>query len=94
MNQEVTVSSNQVHVVLSGSIFSENAKAIQEDIERYIERGFRFISIDFSGVDYINAAGLGTVAVISKRLGEKEGNLKIQGLHGVVKILFELTMPA
>ena len=91
MIQEVTVTPKQLQVVLSGSIYVEEAKAIRESLIGYIDRGHQSISMDLSKVDYIDGTGLGTLVSINKRAMEKGGNVKIKGLQGIVKDLFELT---
>jgi len=90
MIQVVTVTPKQIQVVLSGGIYAEEARAIQDSLIRYIDSGHQFISIDLSEVDYIDVNGLGTLVSIHKRAMEKKGHVAIKGLHGNIKELFEL----
>ena len=81
----------KLQVVLSGSIYGEEACEIQESLDGYIDRGCHTISIDLSGIDYIDANGLGTLVAINKRATLKGIPLELKGLQGRVKKLFEMT---
>ena len=91
MIQEVTVTPKLLQVVLSGSIYVEDAKAIRESLIGYICQGNPLISIDLSDVDYIDCSGLGTLVFVNKQAQLKGGRVEIKGLRGSVKELFELT---
>jgi anti-sigma B factor antagonist len=91
MIQVVTVTPLKLQVAFSGSIYVEEAKAIGESLNGYINKGYQSISIDLSGVDYIDGTGLGALVSIHARVRGKGGNVEIKGLHGITKELFELT---
>lgn len=91
MIQVVTVTPGQLQVAFSGNIYVEEAKAIRESLNGYIDRGYQSISIDLSGVDNIDGTGLGALVSIHARAKGKGGYVVIKGLHGSIKELFELT---
>jgi len=91
MIQEVTVTPNQLQVVLSGNIYVEDARVIRESLIDYIDQGNTVISIDLFAVDYIDGSGLGALTAVNKQAKLKGGSLEIKGLRGMVKELFELT---
>ena len=91
MIQEVTIMSGRLQVILTGSLFAEDAKAIQAAFCRYIGKGHKTISIDLAGVDYIDCTGLGMLLSINKNALEMGGRLEIKGLQGMAKDLIELT---
>ena len=91
MIQEVTITTEQLQVVWSGSFRAEDTKVIQESLIGYIARGHKLISIDLSGMDYIDGIGLGILVSISKEATKKGGHLEIKGQQGMVKDLLEMT---
>ena len=88
---ELQVTPRQLQVALSGCIYAEESVTVRERLLDYIARGHTLISIDLSGVDYIDCSGLGTLVFINEQAREKGGLVKITGLDGRIKHLFELT---
>ncbi len=91
MIKNIKVVDDQVVVMLSGSIYVEEAAAIRENLLQYIDKGFKKYLIDVANVDYIDSAGLGVLVAIQKRALQNGGGVVIKGLSGIVKELFELT---
>ena len=67
MIQEIIVSEKQVLVIISGSIFIEEATQIYESLTGYIENGHKKFIIDLGDVYYINSAGVETLDAIRKK---------------------------
>ena len=91
MIQEITVNDKDVLVVLSGSIYVEEAAQIRESLIGYIDSGHKTFIVDLGNVDYIDSSGLGTLVAIQKRALQNGGSVIIKGMKGLVKDLFELT---
>jgi anti-anti-sigma factor len=91
MYQEVRVDNDQLHIALSGDVFAPEAKAMQQSLFGYIADGHRMISLDLSGVNFIDGTGLAALVSIHKQIRDKGGHLQIAGLQGEVKELFRLT---
>lgn len=89
--QRAEITDSQVQVFLTGSIYSEEARQIQEKTLRFIEHGHRTFSFDLSEVDYIDSTGLGVFVSINKQALKKGGSMKISGTQGMVKEIFEMT---
>ena len=90
MIQVVTVTPPQVQVALSGDIFAAEAKTIRESLTGYIDRGHLFISIDLSQINFIDSNGIQALVFLHKQAMGKNGHVKIQGLQGKIKELFDL----
>ena len=88
--QEVTIAGNQTRVTLQGSIYVEEAAEIMRKFSNLIDEGHTSFLVDFFEVDYIDSAGIGTLAAIQKRARKREGGLKIKGLRGIAKQMFAL----
>jgi len=91
MIQEMKMVETQMQVALSGNIYLEEVKEIKETFTSLINQGQKCFLIDLSQVDYIDSAGLGALVYIQKRTLKNGGRIKIKGLQGIVKELFELT---
>lgn len=89
--QRAEITDTQVLVFLTGSIYSEEARQIQEKTLRFIEHGHKTFSFDLSKVDYIDSSGLGVFVSINKQALKKGGSMKISGTQGLVKEIFEMT---
>ena len=91
MYQEVHVDNDQLQIALSGDIFTPEAKVMQQSLLGYIADGHTSISLDLSGVGFIDGTGMWTLVSIHTQIRQAGGNMKIAGLQGEVKELFRLT---
>ncbi|MFE8695884.1 STAS domain-containing protein [Cytobacillus sp. FJAT-53684] len=82
---------NQIKVVLEGDLYVEEATELRERLLQQIAKGVKNIDIVISGLNYIDSSGLGVLIAIQKRCIQKGGSVKIHGLRGNIKELFELT---
>lgn len=89
--QDIKLLNGIVIATLIGKIYVEEAAAIREKLLEFLEKGHPNFIINLSGVDYIDSSGLGVLVAIQKRALEHKGGVVIQGLHGAVKQIFELT---
>ena len=60
-------------------------------IRERVDRGLRKLVLDFSGLNYIDSAGIGFVAVCVSMLEQAGGRIAIAGAAGQVKELLTLT---
>lgn len=91
MLKNISIINQQIHIVLSGKIYIDEATLVREKLFPYIEQGYRDFIFDIRDVHYIDSSGLGVMIAIQKRIMPKGGGVKIKGLNGTVKELFELT---
>ena len=91
MIQRAEITDTQVQVFLTGSIYCEEARQIQEKTLHFIEDGHKIFTFDLSEVDYIDSSGLGAFVSINKQALKKGGSMKISGTQGMVKEIFEMT---
>lgn len=89
--QEVRVENKKVLVRLSGKLYVEEASTLREKMIEYTGIGYKDFIIDLTEVTYIDSSGLGVFVSIQKKAIQNGGGVKIKGLNGVVKELFELT---
>ena len=86
-----TVNAQQIEISLVGELYVEEATELRERLLKEVEKGVCQMVMDVSGLRYIDSSGLGVLIAIHKRCVKKNGAVKIKGLQGDVKELFELT---
>jgi anti-sigma B factor antagonist len=91
MIKEIAAVEEHLLLNLSGSIYVLEAAQLRESLTDYIQKGHNAFILDFTEVDYIDSAGLGTLLYIRNRALANGGSIIIKGLQGIVKDLFELT---
>lgn len=92
MTQETKLVNEQIQVILAGSIYVEDARAMRESLTALIEKGQNTFLIDLAQVDYIDSTGLGMLISIKKHAMKNGGNVSLLGIQGIVKEVFELTL--
>lgn len=90
-NLHIEVTGDTVVVHIHGSLYVNDAAALRMELLNYIQKGQKHFIINMTQTDYIDSSGLGVLVAVHKRAVEQKGSVKIRGMHGVVKELFELT---
>ena len=75
---------------LAGQIDSYTAEEITKIINSHINNGCLKIIIDLTNVDYLDSSGLSTLISVKTKLGKHTGELRIVGLKGKAKEVFDL----
>jgi len=82
----------QVVVELEGKIYVEDAAELREKLLDQIQQGRREFLILMERVEFMDSTGLGVLVAVQKRALEQGGRgIKIRGLSGAVKEIFDLT---
>ncbi|MEG1846774.1 MAG: anti-sigma factor antagonist [Oscillospiraceae bacterium] len=81
MITEIEINEEKITALLIGEIDHHNAPSIREKIDECIERqNPRVLTMDFSGVTFMDSSGIGLVMGRYKLLAAREGKLEIIGL--------------
>lgn len=80
-----------MYITPSSKIYVDEATVLREKIIPYLEKGYKNFTFNFSSVTYIDSSGLAVLISIYKRADKTGGEVKIHGINGKVKQLFELT---
>jgi anti-sigma B factor antagonist len=67
------------------------SQRIEALVEEYAQRGILRVILDMSGVEYIDSAGIGVVALSSGRIKDAGGKLAVVAPEGRVLQLLRLT---
>lgn len=76
---------------LAGRMDIESAARFEPACESCISEGFTTLVIDVADLAYISSNGLRSIVSVAKNLKEKGGELRICGLTGLVRQVFEIT---
>jgi anti-sigma B factor antagonist len=86
-----TMYGNYAVYTAGSKIYTEDAARMREKFKALQEKGHKFFVVDLSGTDYLDSAGLGVLVGIHKKALELGGGVKLVGVTGNVKEIFELT---
>lgn len=75
---------------LSGQIDSYTAEEITKIIDTHISNGNFKVIVDLTNIDYLDSAGLSALINMKTRLGKRTGDLRLVGLKGKAKEVFDL----
>jgi len=64
---------------------------VEHTVRERIRQGSRKLLLDFSGLDFIDSAGVGVLAVCVGSMQREGGRIAVAGAAGRVKQLLELT---
>ena len=80
-----------VIVGVDGQLIVSNRHELKEKVLDAVTQGDKKILVDFTNTGYIDSSGLGVLVSLGKRLREEGGELRLAGLNGDLRMLFELT---
>jgi anti-sigma B factor antagonist len=79
-------------VVVRGEIDVATSPRLRNALHAIVERGAHDITLEFSGVSFVDSSGLGVLVGTYKRMREDGGGtLKIVGAQASVRKVFEIT---
>ena len=91
MNVVISKSGTEAQVRLEGSMYVEDSASVREQLSDLLVEGITDLTIDLSGLEYVDSSGLGVLISIHKKCLQKGGKMVIRGLRGMVEELFKLT---
>lgn len=86
-----TKSDNVVILELVGRLDSTSLGQIENRLPDLIESGERNILLDFSGLDYINSAGLRVLILAGKQLKRTGGKIVLCSMQDYIKEVFDIS---
>ena len=75
---------------LSGQIDSYTSEEITKIIEAHVDKGNFKVIVDLNKVDYLDSSGLSALINAKIKLSKRQGDLRLVGLKGKAKEVFEL----
>ena len=75
---------------LNGYLDAHTAPKLEAEIQNSIDKGNKFILLDFENLDYISSAGLGVFMAFIEELRENGGDIKMTAMKPKVYSVFDL----
>ncbi|PZD97640.1 anti-sigma factor antagonist [Paenibacillus sambharensis] len=80
-----------IKVSAAGRMYAEQAADFRRLMLEKLDAGLIYIELDLSRLTYMDSAGLGVLISLNKKVAGVDGSLRLTGLTGEIKNLFELT---
>lgn len=91
MAYQIDERDGKVVVKLAGDLYVKSVAGLREELLALISAHKNAYLFDMSELRYIDSAGLGLLVTVQKRVVPQGGEVRISGLQGVIKELFEQT---
>ena len=89
--ERVRVLGSKAVLRLAGRMDIESAARFEPACDSCISEGFTTLVFDVADLTYISSNGLRSIISVAKKLKETGGGLRICGLTGLVRQVFEIT---
>ncbi|MGQ9632088.1 MAG: STAS domain-containing protein [bacterium] len=76
---------------LQGELTLGEAQTLREGIKGLVQRGFRYLLMDFSKATFIDSAGLNVLISAKRIFRSRGGDLGLFGLNRAISEVFEMT---
>ena len=73
---------------------AQSATAFEESCTSWIKQGVYELILDMTGLQYISSLGLRSFVVIGQQAKQNGGTLRLCGMTGLVKQVFDITRVA
>ena len=81
---------NVAVLVLSGNLDALTASTLKSEVELLVGGGSKACVLDMTGVVLVDSSGIGAIIALFKRLRAVGGDLKVAGVAGQPKEIFDL----
>ena len=78
-------------VVVDGELDAGTAPRLGAALHRLVDDGRTSLTLDCSGLDFIDSQGLGVLVGVSRRLKDAGGSLHLQGARSQLRRVLRLT---
>jgi len=91
MKIEIIETNGVKHLVLAGRFDASATAGFKDTIKGLLQEGTANYVVDLQEVDYIDSGGLGSLVSALRQTRSVEGDIRVSGLSGKVRSVFELT---
>lgn len=91
MEIDIKDGSNGKTIAINGTVTLDNCHLLMEAGNSLVSSGFMDVVMDFSQVDFIDSAGLGTLVSLSKLMKEGGGSLRLTLLNENLRRVLSLS---
>ena len=76
---------------VQGEVDVYTSPALRDELYRLVDGGAKRVTLDFSGMDFIDSSGLGVLVGALKRIRERDGDLELRSLQPSARKVLEIT---
>jgi len=91
MNIDIIKKGDVAVVKIGGSLDAETIDQLRQKADLFLSRGTIKFVVDLSSLEFVDSMGLGLLISFLRRTRDKKGDVKMFGLKGEVRDVFEIT---
>lgn len=91
MDFKIEMANEVVVLIPSGNLVASETESLKAQVEKLIEKKFRFILLDMSRIDFMDSSGLGSIIAVNKLVTAGSGVLACAALQEGVRKVFSVT---
>lgn len=91
MDFKIEMANDVVVLIPSGNLVASETELFKSQVEKLIEKKFRFILLDMSRIDFMDSSGLGSVISVNKLVTGAAGVFACAALQEGVQKVFRVT---
>lgn len=91
MEFRIEMANDVVVLIPSGNLVASETEAFKSQVEKLMEKKFRFILLDMSRIDFMDSSGLGSVIAVNKLVTGIGGVFACAALQEGVQKVFRVT---
>ncbi len=89
---DVTTDDGRITLRPKGEIDAASVPALRAALEPFADQaGTVVVVVDLSGVTFMDSSGVGALAVAHRALADRDGQLILCGVHGMITRLLSIT---
>lgn len=91
MSYSISRIADRATIRVHGRIVASNQAQLRQLVLEALDDEVRHFVVDFDRADYIDSSGLGALVVLSKKIHEQGGDVRLAHLSRDLRTLFRLT---
>ncbi|OGR23677.1 MAG: hypothetical protein A2X83_09725 [Desulfuromonadales bacterium GWD2_54_10] len=91
MDFKIEMANDVVVLIPAGNLVASETEFLKSQVEKLLEKKFRFILLDMSRIDFMDSSGLGSVIAVNKLVTGTAGVFVCAALQEGVKKVFRVT---
>jgi len=91
MDFKIEMANDVVVLIPTGNLVASATEFLKSQVEKLIEKKFRFILLDMNQIDFMDSSGLGSVIAVNKLVTTGGGVLACAALQDGVRKVFKVT---
>ena len=91
MEFKIEMANDVVVLVPTGNLVASETESLKSQVEKLLEKKFRFILLDMSRIDFMDSSGLGSIIAVNKTVTAAGGVFACAALQEGIQKVFRVT---